>query len=48
MKIIEELTDNYIAIVMITAGIGFIACGITVPEWFILGIGLVLAFYFKK
>ena len=43
---VEKLTDNFVAIAMTCAAIYFVAVGIEIPEWFAVGFGLVLKFYF--
>ncbi len=45
-KVIDELTDNYIAIAVITTALAMAIMQINVPEWLILLAGIVIKFYF--
>ena len=44
----KEVADESIALVIILAAIYCVIIGIIVPDWFTIGFGMVLMFYFKK
>ncbi len=48
ITILEKLTDDAVAILMVVAVLGMAVMQITVPDFLIAAFGLVLAFYFKK
>ncbi|MDP2754427.1 MAG: hypothetical protein Q8P40_08565 [Nitrospirota bacterium] len=45
---IEKLTDNYIAIAVITTCLYMAVMQITAPEWLIMMAGFVIKYYFDK
>lgn len=47
-EFIQAITDEVIALSFIWAAIAFIFMGIAIPEFFAVGIGMVLMYYFKK
>lgn len=47
-EMIEELTDNFIAVITTLAVIYMALNQIVVPDWLIAGYGILLAFYFQN
>jgi hypothetical protein len=47
-EIVEKLTDNYIAIAVITVCLYMAIKQITAPEWLIIMAGFVIKFYFDS
>jgi hypothetical protein len=48
VTIVEQLTNDAVAILMTISILAMVGMGIVVPEFLILAFGMVIAYYFKK
>jgi hypothetical protein len=48
VTIIEQLTNDAVAIIMTVAILLMVGFGIAIPEFLILAFGMVIVYYFKK
>lgn len=44
----KAITDESLAFIVILSAIYCVLSGIIIPEWFIIAVGMIIAFYFKK
>ena len=44
----KAITDESLAFIVVLSAIYCVLSGIILPEWFIVSVGMVLMFYFKK
>ena len=47
-KFYKAITDESLAFIVVLSAIYCVLSGIIIPEWFIIAVGMILAFYFKK
>jgi len=48
IRIFEKFVDEFIALIVVLATVGFVAGGIQVPDWWSTAFGMVIAFYFTR
>lgn len=44
----KAITDESLAYIVILSAIYCVLSGIVLPEWFVVAVGIILMFYFKK
>ncbi len=47
-NLIEELTDNFIAVIVVVAYLAMVVQGMAIPDGLNAFVGLVMAYYFTK